>query len=193
MNINFTKDLTTEETNLLMDIFNCDEVSLQGKITELAMASTQEYLDMVLGKRVFTRGQDMKEYKLFLLIKYFFGGFIPDEQTITTMFQTTTTESKSLLRSVMAKYQYELKESINNTIKNVLENEVDFDEVKDVYKVSKIGLNIVDEMNNTLSQINGSLSQVNKKRGASHIFEIPAASYEELCTHFNINLGEDDE
>jgi len=193
MNINFTKELTTEEANLLQDIFNCDEANLQLMVTELAVAATQEYLDMVLGKRVFTRGQDIKEYKLFLLIKHFFGGFIPDEQTITTMFQTTTTESKSLLRSVMAKYQYELKESINNTIKNVLQNEVDFDEVKDVYKVSKIGLNIVDEMNNTLSQINGSLSQVNKKRGASHIFEIPAASYEELCTHFNIDLGEDDE
>ena len=193
MNINFTKNLTTEESNLLKDIFNCDDTGLEEKVTELAKASTLEYLDMVLGKRVFTRGQDMKEYKLFLLIKFFFGGYIPDEQTITTMFQTTTSESKSLLRSVMAKYQYELKESINNTIKNILENEVEYDESKDLYKVSKVGLNIVDEINNILSQINGSLTQVTKKRGASHIFEIPAASYEELCNRFEVEVIEDNE
>lgn len=193
MNINFTKDLSTEESNLLKDIFNCDDTGLEVKISELANASTQEYLDMVLGKRVFTRGQDIKEYKLFLLIKYFFSGYIPDEQTITTMFQTTTTESKSLLRSVMAKYQYELKEPIKMTIKNILGNEVEYDRPKDVYKVSKIGLNIVDETNNILSQINGSLNPVTKKKGASHIFEIPAASYVELCNYFEIEMEEENE
>lgn len=66
---------------------------------------------MFIGQRVFTRGRDIQEYRLFLLIRGPFGNTIPDDQMVCDLFQTTT-QSRALVRSVMSKYQYELSQAI---------------------------------------------------------------------------------
>lgn len=192
MDINISVTLEQNEKELLKDIFNCSNDELILKIEKFSKASTEEYLRMILGQKVFTRGQDIKEYRLYLLIKYLFNGIIPDEQTITTLFQTTNNESKSLLKSVLAKYQYELKEPINETIKVILENEVGHDKEKDLYYVSNIALNIVDEMNRILSSMDGSLHQISKRRGSLQTFDIKPSSYNSLCEHCNIQQEEEE-
>lgn len=186
MEINFNMSLIDTERELLKDIFNCNDEELNIKFQGFAQASTEEYLRMILGQKIFTRGQDIKEYRLYLLIRHLFDGVIPDEQVITTLFQTTNNESKSLLKSVLAKYQYELRQSINETVKLIVEKAVIYEEEKDIYYVSNIALNIVDEMNKILSSIDGSLNQINKKRGTLQTFNINPSAYDALCKHFGI-------
>ncbi|MDR7870205.1 MAG: hypothetical protein RIN55_05050 [Tissierellaceae bacterium] len=187
MELNFTVSLDENEQNLLKQIFDCNNDALIAKLEKISKASTIEYLKMILGQKVFTRGQDIKEYRLYLLIRYLFNGIIPDEQVITTLFQTTNSESRSLLKSVLAKYQYELKESINDTINLILQNDIQHDEEKDIYYVSNIALNIVDEMNKTLSSIDGSLNQINKRRSSLQTFDITPSAYEALCAYCGIS------
>lgn len=190
MNLNFDVNILDEEQSLLQEIFECNEGELATKIEHLSKASVEEYLRMMLGQKVFTRGQDIKEYRLYLLIKYLFEGNIPDEQMITTLFQTTSSESKSLLKSVLAKFQYDLKQSITNTITEILNNKVEYDDQKDIYFASNISLNIVDEMNKILSGINGALSQISKKKNTLQTFEIQPASLIVLAEHFNVEVAE---
>ncbi len=201
MNINFELDLRGEEQELLKNILEIETDNppqrpigtanreLADKISVISKAASYEYVRMILGQKIFTRGQDIKEFRLFMLIKYLFNGKIPDEQTITTLFQTTTSESKSLLRSVLAKYQYELRESINETIKDILGNRLTRHELEEgeiIYYTSNIPLNIVDEMNKLLSGINGALTQISKKRGALNTFEIAEDAYTALIEHFGL-------
>jgi hypothetical protein len=77
---------------------------------------------MFLGQKVFRRGSDILEYRLFLLIEKALEGQIPDEQVVSNLFQTTPTESRSLIRSVMSKYQYQLRGAIEYSIRAILEN-----------------------------------------------------------------------
>lgn len=178
--------ISEDEKSLLKDIFHCNNDELTMKLDKIARAATEENLRMILGQKVFTRGQDIKEYRLYLFIRYLFDGRIPDEQVITTLFQTTLTESNSLLKSVLAKYQYELKDSINETIRIILQNDVELIEEEDKYQVSNIALNIIDEMNKLLSSIDGKLNQIIRKRGSLQTFVINPSAFDALCSHFNI-------
>jgi hypothetical protein len=44
-----------------------------------ANAAVEEYVRMFLGQRVYTRGSDIREYRLLLLIRHALGGRIPSE------------------------------------------------------------------------------------------------------------------
>lgn len=82
-------------------------------------AATEEYVRMILGQRALTTGRDIREYRLYLLIKHVFGE-IPSEQDVSDLFQTTKTQSRTLIRNVLSKFQYELQEIIRATLKRVI-------------------------------------------------------------------------
>ena len=103
--------LNAEEKAQLAGILRCDPDALDAVLAPYAAAALEEYARMFIGQRVFTRGSDIHEYRLFLLIKQPLEGRIPDEQQVSDLFQTTATQSRSLIRSVLAKYQYELQEA----------------------------------------------------------------------------------
>lgn len=189
MEFKFSIELNESEIKLLENIFSCKDNELNEILSSIGEASLQEYLRMILGQKVFTRGQDIKEYRLFLLIKHYFKHKIPDEQIISTLFQTTSSESKSIMKSVFAKYQYELRNSIDEYIKNVLMSINKKDEEK---SISNIPLNIIDELNKVIGTIDGRLQPINKKRNSAQTFEIKDATYLALMKHFKITSDENE-
>jgi hypothetical protein len=111
MEIILTLDLSNEELAQLAAILRCEPAEVPTQLEHLGGAALTEYLELVLGRRVFTRGSDMREYRLFLLIQRLYGGQrLPTEDEVSALFQTTSTQSRSLLRAVGSKYQYELSE-----------------------------------------------------------------------------------
>ena len=112
MDIKFEIQTDPQERSLLLSILNCTDNELNARLNKLAIAAFEEFRKMILGQKVFTRGKDMMEYRLFLLIKFLFDGKIPDEQSTCALFQVTANESRSLVRSIMSKYQYELRDTI---------------------------------------------------------------------------------
>lgn len=65
MEIQFSTDLLPNETSQLCDILDCDEMSLASRLSSFGSASIEEYLRMCLGQKVFTRGSDFQQYRLF--------------------------------------------------------------------------------------------------------------------------------
>ncbi|WP_217883844.1 hypothetical protein [Halomonas citrativorans] len=109
MDLTTTINFTPAEEAEISEILGCSVADLNGKLNSYVSASFKEYLSMVRGQKVFKRGSDMLEYRLFLLIESAFGGTVPDERTVSSLFQTTLTESRSLIRAVISKYQYQLR------------------------------------------------------------------------------------
>jgi hypothetical protein len=140
---------------------------------------------MILGQKVFTRGRDIIEYRMFLSIKEIFNNIIPDEEKVCSLFQTTTSESRNLIKSVLSKYQYELKESLKKTLIETLNNVKKHDEkiIVDIYNE-----NLKNEFNKILSMNKkGNLMQITKISGTVATYDIPKDSYEELCKYFKID------
>lgn len=179
-----TITLTEAEQNEIATILGCAVADLQTIMTTHARAAVEEYLTMYRGQKVLKRGTDILEYRLFLLIKYTFDGIIPDEQEVCSLFQTTLTESRSLIRAVMSKYQYLLKASIEDTMKQVLVRATRLNEEQD-YSVVINSHNMINELNRLLADIDGNLTPVTKKKGSVSTYEIKPASYTQLNTRLN--------
>jgi hypothetical protein len=113
-----------------------------------------------LGQRVFTRGSDAREFRLLLLIKHAFDNHFPDDQRISDLFQTTLSESRSLIKSVSAKYQYELAGAKEATLKAVLDSAQERD---DVWLLSVNSRTVVEQLNRDLVQLGSDLPPVRLK------------------------------
>jgi len=139
---------------------------------------------MFLGQKVFRRGSDILEYRLYLLVEEAFQGQIPDEQAVSKLFQTTSTESRSIIRSVMSKYQYQLKAPIESSIAKLLESATK-DKEENQYIIVANSFNLVAEMNIALAEIDGNLPPVVKKRGGISTYLIQPSSYARLKERYS--------
>ncbi|HEJ0414766.1 TPA: hypothetical protein SLP42_005097 [Klebsiella aerogenes] len=178
-------DIEIADEAELANIIGCNVQELNEKINNFGKASIQEYLGMIKGEKVFKRGTDILEYRLFLLVGHVFEGKIPDEQIISKLFQTTATESRSYLRSIISKYQYQLKSAIDDTIKNIL-LKAEAQAAVGPFNITLNSVNVIEELNKKLASIDGTLASVTKKRGSVSTYEVTKSSYEELCRSLKI-------
>ncbi|KAA8728135.1 hypothetical protein [Ewingella americana] len=185
MQVTITLNFTPDEETEVAAILGCNIADLNNQLNTCATASLNEYLTMFRGQKVFKRGSDMLEYRLLLLIENTFNGEIPDERTVSSLFQTTLTESRSLIKSVISKFQYQLRPHIENTLKATLQRANRQNNTQD-YTVVINSQNVVNELNKTLADIDGSLTAITKKKGSVSTFEIPPSSYNKLCANFKI-------
>jgi len=185
MEITTNLEINNENHKELCKILECDKKKLPNKLSKYSSAALMEMVSMILGQKVFNRGSDILEYRLFLLIVYAFDGFIPSEQDVCKLFQTTITSSRSLIRAVMSKYQYQLRDVLENSLKKLISS-VSKSEDGDEYIVSMHNLNLVDELNKDLAEIDTNLPPVKKKRGSVSNYVIFPSSYIRLCEKFGI-------
>lgn len=185
MRVNATIDLTENDVTELARILACDERELSATLATHASAALEEYVTMFLGQKVFKRGSDIMEYRLFLLIKYAFDDRIPDVSQVCRLFQITATESRSLIRSVMSKYQYQLHSAVDRSVTAILGSANQANE-GEPYLITINNANIIEALNLALAEIDGTLKQVSKQRGSVTTYEIAPASYARLCERFDV-------
>lgn len=173
--------LTDGERKQLSQTLGCAPASVDTSLGAYAEAATEEYVRMILGQRVFTRGQDVREYRLYLLIVHVFDGHLPTEQQISDLFQTTTTQSRALLRAVMSKYQYELQDAIKTTLTDVLANARQ-DSDTQTWSITVDSENVVGALNRRLAAKDGTLPQVVRARNMITTYEIANSAYLALTT-----------
>ena len=176
--------LSRDDRKQLATILGCTTAELNRRLKAYQEAATEEYISMILGSKVFSRGQDILEWRLNLLIKHVFGGRLPSEQVISAHFQTSTTQSRALLRAVMSKYQYELHDGIRATLKGLIEKAKKAEDA-DTWLVTVDSENLVDALNRELASVNGALPHVGKLRGTVATYAIPASSYAALTQRFS--------
>ena len=172
-------DLTEAERTQLAGSLSCPLPELDAKVAHVSDAATEEYLRMILGQRVLTRGQDIREYRLFLMIVHVFGNRLPSEQSISDLFQTTTTQSRALLRAVMSKYQYELQAAIHTSLADVLSGAAQ-DADTGTWSVTVDSESIIENLNRRLASIDGTLPPISKSRGTVIRYEIDNSAYQKL-------------
>jgi hypothetical protein len=185
MPINISHGLGKDDSERLAGILKCKVNDLDSTLASYASAALQEYVRMFLGQRVFTRGSDMREYRLLLLIQYAFDKRVPDEQKISDLFQTTASQSRALLRAVMSKYQYELSSAIRATITDTLKSATQAEDGAD-YEFTVNNENVIEAMNRALASLPGTWPQVTRKTGTVSTYVIRPSSHDRLVEHYQI-------
>ena len=180
-------NLSEEECVQLARILNCEPQHLASRLAPYASASLEEYVRMFLGQKVFTRGSDFREYRLLLLIEHAFDHEIPDEQAICSRFQTTVTQARSLVRSVMSKYQYELSNAIDRSLRKVLAASVHSEE-EEGYLITVDSESIIHALNRVLASIDGTLPPIVRRRNTVSTYIVKPSSRECLADHLGAAL-----
>ena len=177
-------NLNKAELSQLAGILKAKPEEIETKFASFAEAAIEEYARMFLGQKVFTRGSDMREYRLFLLIRFAYGNSIPDDQTVCDLFQCTLSQSRALIRSVMSKYQYELHGAIEMALKEAVRG-VKRDANKTLV-FSDPRENVVAALNKLLATIDPFQHQVTRSIGKLATYELKPSAYSALCKNLNI-------
>jgi hypothetical protein len=190
VDITATIDLEDTETRRLARILRCEPDQLAEALAPYAEAALTEYLRMFLGERVFTRGSDIREYRLLLLIKHVLDGAIPDDDYVSALFQTNTGQSRGLIRAVLSKFQYEVETGVQATVKQVVDRarrEGD----SDVWTVIIRSGNVVDALNRQVELLSGALPLVSRSPGTGARYEIKRSTYVSLCEALELEVKDD--
>lgn len=160
-----------------------DETRLEESLSRIALAATEEYLQMLLGKQIPSRAQDVREHRLFLLLKRFFSGEIPSESRIAAFFQLTETQSRSLLRNTRTKYRFDLDAALRATIQSLLATATQTEE-NGPYRVVIGSENLLEELRHVVAVEAPELDQIAKVRGSAGVYEIPADTWDVIIEFY---------
>jgi hypothetical protein len=190
MDVVATIELSDEETTRLGRILRCEPEQLVEELKPYASAALEEYVRMFLGERVFTRCADIREYRLLLLMKHALEGVVPNDDYVSSLFQTSTGQSRGLIRAVLSKFQYEVETGVNATVrKAVADARRDGD--SRVWTVIIHSANVVDALNREIEILSGALPLITKTPGTAARYEIKRSTYLRLCEALGVEVKDD--
>jgi hypothetical protein len=168
--IAFEVDLGKEEIQRLDQVL-ADAIARDTGDAKLALdevlslcgrAALEEYLELFLGRRMFTRMKDQNEWRLLLLVRFLYGNRIPSEGTVSELFQLTPSEARGLIRSLRARYRFDIADALQATAKSTLKR-MAYDTSDGAYKVNIPDGTLVEHFRYTLEREGGGYSPPEKK------------------------------
>lgn len=175
-----------DEKKKLMSLFDVDnQDQFLESINRVVLAALHEYRDMFLGMGLPSRANEIREFRLYYLIKRYFKSRIPDEYEVSAMFQLPETRSKNLILNVLTRFRYELEEEIFNTLSVMIK---DAEEINDgqEYRLYINSANMVDELDKIIRSENFRFKRLSKVRGEAAQYIIAPDSYKAICKYLGI-------
>jgi len=152
---------------------------------KVVLAALDEYRDMFLGMGLPSRASEIREFRLFYLIKRFFNKRIPDELEVSSMFQLPESRSKNLILYVLTRFRYNVEEEILSTLRQIItEAERVGDGVE--YRVFIGSQNMVDELDRIIARAGVKYKRLNKIRSESNMYSIAPDSYNKICKSLGV-------
>lgn len=187
VNLNLDDILSEADKNVLKNVLRCSNDNELGvALLGITKAALSEYLEMLLGKQLPTRANEIRERRLFHLLKHFFTGRIPNESEISAMFQLTDTGSRSLLRNARTKFRYEVETELHNTVRTTLRTARRRGEE---YRVVIQSENILEELRQIVSIKAPTYDQITKVKNSAGVYSIPDDTFVLLCECYGVDLA----
>lgn len=186
ININFEELINDDEKQLLRNILSCaDDNELSHALKGISNAAISEYIEMILGKQIPTRANEMQERRLYHLLKCYFVGRIPSEAEVASFFQFTESSSRALIRNVKTKYKFNLEHELQATMRSVL---LSARIVGGNYRVVVSSESILEELRQTVSLRAAHLDQISKVKNSAGVYNIPEDTFAVLCQNYGVDL-----
>ena len=186
MDIQVQIEVADQDIADLQVALGCTPQDFQDSIRRHVRAAINEYLESYVGRRVFSRGSDILEHRLALLIEHAFGNHIPKDAEVARLFQMPLTRSRSLLKSTLSKYRYQLQPAIATSARQMLEAAVWWPNPQE-YRVDVQIASLVDLLNQRLAALDGVQKPITPIRESVATYSIAPGSYDLLCNAFGAN------
>jgi hypothetical protein len=171
-------ELTATEQALVMECLGLQNPErLSEALTKICKASFLEYCKMFKEKGLPTRADEVMQERLFFLLSHYYDNRLPSESEISTIFQLTPSQSRTLLRNTKSRYRTKISKFINNSLKTVVESAVKNNQTNKFEFVCLSNI-LIEELNLIVSQKGPELEQISKIKGMASKFECSEDTYD---------------
>jgi hypothetical protein len=182
MHIVFDIAINADDEKALVTVLGGDAAGLNAKLNDHAKAALEEYIECYVGRRAYSRGSDILEHRLSLLVKHAFKGKIPTAAQVADLFQTTLSASRTLIRNTFSKYRFELDAVTAAAAKDVLEKVTWASKDECLAKIT--APNLVEVLNRRLLAEDAGFREISRTQGAIGTYAIARNAYAKLCILF---------
>ena len=184
MAVSATLSLDDRERELLARILGVPKSKLEQELAPYATAALEEWTRMFTGERVYTRAGDLREYRLFLLIKHVWKR-VPANRQVSALFQTTPAQSRTLVRNVLSKYQYELDRTLEDELRAAVGAAKQRPD-ESAYTLVLDSPNLADALNALIERIDrgGELPSLTPSGTSANAYKLQPSTLEALRKHF---------
>ena len=177
------EDISTEDASLIR---NCLSINTNEEYVEairrLLKTSIMEYKKMFKEKGLPTRADEVLQDRLFFLITFYYVNRLPNESEISSIFQLSSTQSKTLLKNTISRYRTRVTEQIRNTIYEVV-RQGNRDEVKSQATMVIFSDNVLEQLNLIVSQYQPHFDKIARVRGSAGEYKCSLDTYNFLIEH----------
>lgn len=160
MDITISVDIDADTTARLTETLGTAK-PLSDLLPPYAQAAFVEYIEMMTGEHVTSSAVDLREYRLRRIPASL--GTIPDDELVGNLFQLTASQSRSLIRDALAKYQYALEPYLNQAL---------YDAIKTKAADYELAPNVVELLRLRAQRLDPKLEPITKVQGKA-LYEIP--------------------
>lgn len=182
MAVSATLRLEPAERQRLRKVLNCTEAELESRLEPYATAALDEYVRMFIGARVFTRGADIREYRLLLLMENVWKR-VPGDHEVSALFQTTASQSRALIRAVLSKFRYDLAAPLEASLRTAVGEARRLSEAELQLVIQSA--NLVDAINDRIEELDPTLPRLATGEGVA-TFRVKQSAYEKLCESLGV-------
>lgn len=147
---------------------------IQAALGKIAKAALSEYLTMFTEGGMSNRADEAKQDRLLYLIQNYFGDNLPADSQISTIFQITQSQSKTLLKNTICRHRNKLEEKIKNSMISCMNTSMIAGEKYLVIINSEV---IKEELNMLIVQNEPTYCPIAKRKGSASQFEISEDSH----------------
>jgi hypothetical protein len=108
LQLNFALELSEEEADALADTLGCAPADLEDHLGRYAPAALREYAEMFAGQAM-TSVADLRERRLVAMLLALPPDDFPSDERIARMFNLTSGQGRSLLRTSLSRHRNRLK------------------------------------------------------------------------------------
>ncbi|EPL6454033.1 hypothetical protein N0G65_001161 [Providencia rettgeri] len=178
------QEFEREQKELVKKTLKIEDDDIQVALNKIARASLTEYLTMLIEGGMPNRADEAKQDRLLYLIQSYFEESLPTESQISTIFQLTQSQSKTLLKNTVSRFRHKLDDVLASTMRTVIESA---DYVNDMYLVVISSDVVKDELNMLITQNEPTYKPITKRKGSAGQFEISEDSHTLLCRELGLN------
>ena len=177
-------EFTDSEKRTIRDALSIGQSELENDLKKIAKTAFMEYKKMFNEKGLPTRADEVLQERLFFLIINYYDHFLPKESEISSIFQLTHSQSKTLLKNVRSRYRTKIYQQINHSLRHIVEGAEP--EGENEYKMIITSDNLLEELNLLIAQKGPRLKKLMAVRNSAGEYSCPIDTYDLLCRELGL-------
>ncbi len=173
-------DFNSSQQALVRETLNLtDDAALANALKKLFKAAALEYVNMFVEKGMASRADEVRQDRLFFLIRHYYQNRLPPETEVSSMFQLTSSQSRTLLRNTRSRYRTKIVDQVRKSAKDVIAG------AKEIKKTGNWEMRIeseviLEELNLAVAKKKPTLTPVHLKKGSTAQYEADGDTYKFL-------------